>query len=132
MSQMIASVQNWLLTAQPIISGRVVLGTDGRLGRFQEIKRPQIGRKSQKNPKLVPSNRAYLTTHQDIYGLLNSQQYAANHLEHGRQTVEQITDDVAQLIAHCLEKKPISPEISDNKDTIQTLIYNIQSRVKIR
>lgn len=132
MNRMIAAVREWLLGTQPMISGRVILGQDGRVGRFQEIKKAQIGRESQKNPKLVPSNRAYLTIHQDIYGLLNSQQYARNHLDHGRRTIEEITDDVAQLIARCVEKRPALPESTHTNNDVQELISNIQSRVKVR
>ena len=80
MARMIAAVQEWLLNSQPILSGRVILGTDGRIGRFQEVKKGKQGRESQKNPKLVPSNRAYLTMLPDIHHLLDSQQYARNHL----------------------------------------------------
>ena len=132
MNHMVTAVRDWLLGTQPILSGRVILGQDGRVGRFQEIKKPHIGRSSQKNPKLVPSNRAYLTIHQDIYGLLNSQQYARNHLEYGKRTIEEITDDIAQLIANCVEKKPVSPEPTNTNAAIQELVTSIRSRVQVR
>lgn len=81
MEEMITMVQQWLLEAQPIFSGRILLGTDGRMGRFQEEKKAKQGRSSRKNPKLVPNNRAYLTIHRDMYGVLDSQQYAKNRLK---------------------------------------------------
>lgn len=132
MSHMVTAVRGWLLRTQPILSGRVILGQDGRVGRFQEIKKAQIGKASQKNPKLVPSNRAYLTVHHDLYGLLNSQQYARNHLDHGRRTIEEITNDVAQLIAKCVEKKIPSLESLNRDSDLVELVRNIQSRVKVR
>lgn len=112
MTQMINAVRDWLLKAQPILSGRIIQGTDGRMGRFQEVKKGKQGRGTQKNPKLVPSNRAYLTMHHDIYGVLDSHQYAQNHLAHGKRTVEAISDDVAQLVAHSLEKRSVPRQLA--------------------
>jgi hypothetical protein len=39
MTQMITAVKDWLLSAQRILSGRIILGTDGRIGRFQEVRK---------------------------------------------------------------------------------------------
>lgn len=105
---MISAVREWLLNAQPILSGRIILGPDGRIGRFQEVKKGKQGRESQKNPKLVPSNRAYLTMHRGIYSALDSQQYARNHLAQGAKTVADISPQIAELVSHCLLKKPTS------------------------
>jgi len=132
MAQMIAAVRDWLLHAQPMLSGRVILGWDGRIGRFQEIKKAAIGWTSKKNPKLVPSNRAYLTMHGTMYGLLNSQQYARNHLDQGERTIKNIKSEVAQLIAHCVEKKPAPPELASANSTIQELVSKIRSQVEVR
>lgn len=119
MTQMISAIREWLLNAQPILSGRVMLGTDGRIGRFQEVKKGRRGRESQKNPKLVPSNRAYLTMLPDIHHLLDSQQYARNHLAQGIKTVRDISPEIAQLVSHCLRKNPAPNSMEELKTTVQ-------------
>gem|GEM_PF-2812082 len=70
--------------------------------------------------------------HGTMYGLLNSQQYARNHLDQGERTIKNIKSEVAQLIAHCVEKKPAPPELASANSTIQELVSKIRSQVEVR